>query len=180
MNWKQYEQEIYDELISLFPRAHILKDHNVRHANRVDPSSPRTNPPNTMAAFRKKATHRTDPTPSCSHCDVAVVVTKYPGQAFDLRRDQLSTVIQNSRTYGHRKFPHPRLKTTMRRVPVVAVGRPSAACPSRCGRVCASTATAASTGPPIAHVPAVVGLTTPDFSLSFSRYESPRMLIVVA
>ena len=35
-------------------------------------------------------------------------------------------------------------------------------------------------GPPIAHVPAVVGLTTPDFSLSFSRYESPRMLIVVA
>ena len=35
-------------------------------------------------------------------------------------------------------------------------------------------------GPPIAHVSAVVGLTTPDFSLSFSRYESPRMLIVVA
>ena len=33
---------------------------------------------------------------------------------------------------------------------------------------------------PIAHAPAVVGLTTPDFSLSFSRYESPRMLTVVA
>ena len=33
---------------------------------------------------------------------------------------------------------------------------------------------------PIAHAPAVVGLTTPDFNLSFSRYESPRMLIVVA
>ena len=35
-------------------------------------------------------------------------------------------------------------------------------------------------GPPVAHVPAVVGLTTPDFNLSFSRYESPRMLSVVA
>ena len=31
-----------------------------------------------------------------------------------------------------------------------------------------------------AHAPSVVGLTTPDFRLSFSRYESPRMLIVVA
>ena len=35
-------------------------------------------------------------------------------------------------------------------------------------------------GPPVAHVPAVVGLTTPDFNLSFRRYESPRMLSVVA
>ena len=34
-------------------------------------------------------------------------------------------------------------------------------------------------GPPIAHVHAVVGVTTPDFSLSFRRYKSPRMLIVV-
>ena len=33
---------------------------------------------------------------------------------------------------------------------------------------------------PAAHASAVVGLTTPDFNLSFSRYESPRMLIVVA
>ena len=60
----------------------------------------------------------------------------------------VSTVIQNSPTCGHRKFPHPWLITTMRRVPVGAVGRPSAACPSRCGRVCASTTTAASTGLP--------------------------------
>ena len=29
---------------------------------------------------------------------------------------------------------------------------------------------------PSAHVPAIVGLTTPDFSLPFSRYESPWML----
>ena len=26
MDWKQYEQEIYDELVSLFPDAHILRD----------------------------------------------------------------------------------------------------------------------------------------------------------
>ena len=38
----------------------------------------------------------------------------------------LSTVIQNSATCGHLKFPHPWLITTMRRVPVGAVGRPSA------------------------------------------------------
>ena len=35
-------------------------------------------------------------------------------------------------------------------------------------------------GPPIGHVPSVVGLTTPDFSMSFSRYESPWTLIVAA
>ena len=78
------------------------------------------------------------------------------------------------------KFPHPLVETTMRREPVGAVGRRSAACPSRCGRVSASTATAAVHGPPIAHVPAVVGLTTPDVSLSFNRYESSRTLIVIA
>ena len=39
-------------------------------------------------------------------------------------------VIENS--------PTPWLQRTMRRVPVGAVGRPSAACPRRCGRVCAS------------------------------------------
>ena len=32
----------------------------------------------------------------------------------------------------------------------------------------------------MAHASAVVGLTTPDFNLSFSRYEWPRMLTVVA
>ena len=48
-------------------------------------------------------------------------------------------VIENS--------PTPGLKTTMTGVPVGAVGRPSAACPKRCGRVCASTTPAASTGP---------------------------------
>ena len=35
-------------------------------------------------------------------------------------------------------------------------------------------------GPGVAHIPTVVGLTTPDLSLSFNRYESPRRLIVVA
>ena len=61
-----------------------------------------------------------------------------------------------------------------------AVGRPFCGLSkSRWARVSASMATVASMGP-VVHVAAVVGLTTPDFSLSFSRYESPRMLIVVA
>ena len=64
--------------------------------------------------------------------------------------DRLTTVVNNHSEFPHLRLskmpPPPWLKTMMRRVPVVAVGRPSAACPSRCGRVCASTATAASTG----------------------------------
>ena len=47
-------------------------------------------------------------------------------------------VIENS--------PTPWLKASMTGVPVGAVGRPSAACPRRCGRVCASTTPPASTG----------------------------------
>ena len=60
-----------------------------------------------------------------------------------------------------------------------AVGRPSAAVQ---GVVGASARPHSRQRPqaPIAHAPAVVGLTTPDFNLSFSRYESPQMLIVVA
>ena len=65
----------------------------------------------------------------------------------------VSTVIQISPTCGHRKFPHPLVDKTMRCVPVVAVGRPSAACPRRGGRVCASTAPAASTGFPSLTLP---------------------------
>ena len=93
---------------------------------------------------------------------------------------RLSTVIQNSPTYGHRKFPPPPVENNDE----------TSAC-GRCGQaVCGLSKSlwarlrvhgdGSVHRPPIAHIPAVVGLTTPDFSLSFSRYESPRMLIVVA
>ena len=51
------------------------------------------------------------------------------------------------------KIPHPWLITTMRLVPVGAVGRPSAAYSSRCGCVSASTPTAAFMGLPLLTVP---------------------------
>ena len=66
---------------------------------------------------------------------------------------RLSTVIQISPTCGHRKLPHPLVDKTMRCVPVVAVGWPSAAFPRRGGRVCASIPPAASTGFPLLTLP---------------------------
>ena len=89
---------------------------------------------------------------------------------------------------GHSKFPH--LRSSKIPPPPVENNDETSAC-GRCGQaVCGLSKSlwarlrvhgdGSVHRPPIAHVPAVVGLTTPDFSLSFSRYESPRMLIVVA
>ena len=82
---------------------------------------------------------------------------------------------------GHRKFPHPLVNPNndnyacgrlwagrLRPVQVPVVARQRVHGDGSVHRQ------------PAAHASAVVGLTTPDFNLSFSRYESPRMLIVVA
>ena len=90
----------------------------------------------------------------------AAVIINLPPQAVGTLPAQALNVggsVREVDVNGHSNFPHlrsskfpppPWLRTTMRRVPVVAVGRPSAACPRRGGRVCASTAPAASTGLP--------------------------------
>ena len=82
---------------------------------------------------------------------------------------------------GHRKFPHPLVEYQQQLLRLWAlVGRPffglSKSRWSRAARPRGRQRPQAAAG----HVASVVGLTTPDFSLSFSRYESPRMLIVVA
>ena len=88
---------------------------------------------------------------------------------------------------GHSRFPH--LRSSKTPPPLVDHNEETSA-GGRCGQdVCGLSKSlwarlrvhnAGSVhGPPLAHVPAVVGLTTLDFSLSFSRYESSRMLIVV-
>ena len=102
------------------------------------------------------------------------------GRATSRRSAQVSTVIQISPTCGHRNFPHPLVENN-----------DETSAGGRCGQAVCGLSKArwarlrvhgagSVHGPPVAHVPAVVGLTTPDFNLSFSRYESPRMLSVVA
>ena len=89
---------------------------------------------------------------------------------------------------GHSKFPHLRSSKTP---PPLVEDSDETNAGGRCGQaVCGLSKSLWARvrvhsdggvhGPLIAHVPAIVGLTTPDFSLSFNRYESPRMLMVVA
>ena len=110
------------------------------------------------------------------------ITTETPGVMWGT--DMTATVTVN----GHSKFPH--LRSSKISPPLVDDNDETSA-GGRCGQaVCGLSKSlwarlrvhsdGSVHGPPIAHVPAVVGLTTPDFSLSFSRYESPRMLIVVA
>ena len=89
---------------------------------------------------------------------------------------------------GHSKFPHLRSSKTP---PPLVEDSDETNAGGRCGQaVCGLSKSLWARvrvhsdggvhGPLIAQVPAIVGLTTPDFSLSFNRYESPRMLMVVA
>ena len=68
------------------------------------------------------------------------------GRPYCAGRLIVSAVIQLSSTCGHRKIPHPLVNPLSIRAPVDDSVH----------------------GPAIAHVPTVVGLTTPDFSVSFN------------